>query len=111
MIVNLGCLSLELEMKWNIKPFWKRKAKVDDAVEDQEDKIYYYISYNNMTEEEFLGSSSGSEDLHYACSSPTSSCSHGDCEDNEGYEEIQQEARPRQSEFWTIPSELLLVEC
>ena len=134
MILNLGCLALELQMKWNIKPFWKRqtknRAKCSDVVGDNlSDGGYYYISYNNnITEQETLGDSSGPEDLHYACSSPSSSCNHGDNRDlslrsshsgsgsgsdlSYGYEEVQVEAEGRQREqYWTLQSELLLVEC
>ena len=121
MILNLGCLAVELHMKWNIKPFWARQAKdktkcpdvAGDKVEvEEDDGGYYYISYNNITEEETLGDYSGPEDLHYACSSPSSSCHHGDnrelsfntshshsnSESGSGYEEVQVEAEFRQRE-------------
>ena len=131
MILNLGCLALELQMKWNIKPFWKRQAKDKskcpaDVGDNSSDGGYYYISYNNITEQESLGDWSGPEDLHYACSSPSSSCNHGDNRDlslrsshsgsgsdlSYGYEEVQVGAEGRQREqYWTLQSELLLVEC
>ena len=133
MILNLGCLALELHMKWNIKPFWARQAKhktkspdvAGDKVEvKEEDGGYYYISYNNITEEETLGLGdySGPQDLHYACSSPSSSCHHGDNRElsfntshsgsGSGYEEVQVEAEGRQREqYWSLQGEVLLVEC
>ena len=127
MILNLGCLALELQMKWNIKPFWKRQAKDKskcpaDVGDNSSDGGYYYISYNNITEQESLGDWSGPEDLHYACSSPSSSCNHGDDRElsfhtfhsgsSSGYEEVQVEDERRQREqFWSLQSELLLVEC
>ena len=127
MILNLGCLALELQMKWNIKPFWKRQSKDKskcsaDVGDNSSDGGYYYISYNNITEQESLGDWSGPEDLHYACSSPSSSCNHGDDRElsfhtfhsgsSSGYEEVQVEDERRQREqFWSLQSELLLVEC
>ena len=136
MILNLGCLALELHMKWNIKPFWARQAKDKTKcpevagdkveVEDDDDGGYYYISYNNITEEETLGLGdySGPQDLHYACSSPSSSCHHGDNRElsfntshsgsgsGSGYEEVQVEAEGRQREqYWSLQGEVLLVEC
>ena len=130
MILNLGCLAVELHMKWNIKPFWARQAKDKTKCPDgagdkakveveEEDDSYYYISYNNITEEETL-------DLHYACSSPSSSCHHGDNRElsfntshshsdsgsGSGYEEVQVEAEFRQREqYWSLQGEVLLVEC
>ena len=128
MILNLGCLSLELNMKWNIKSLRSKKAKRaqegDPNVrikETEEAESYYYISYDSFREEEF-------RDLHYACSSPTSSCSHGNTsheysqdysqdynqEYNQEYSQEYQEIGPqdhRAGQYWSIQSELLLVEC
>ena len=126
MIFNLGCLALEFHLKWNIKPFWaKNKTKSSDLAGDNVvDDGYYYISYNDITEEESLGDYSGPPDLHYACSSPSSSCHHGDNKElsfdtsgsdsgsDSGYEEVQVEVEGRQKwQYWTVESELLLVEC
>ena len=128
MIFNLGCLALEFHLKWNIKPFWaKNKTKSSDLAGDNVvDDGYYYISYNDITEEESLGDYSGPQDLHYACSSPSSSCHHGDnkelsfdtsgsdsgSDSGSGYEEVQVEVEGRQKwQYWTVESELLLVEC
>lgn len=120
MLLNLGCLSVDLQMKWNIKPFWKKKVKAEvakDSDKTKERDNYYYISYDsydNLTAEEYKYT----EDLHYACSSPSSSCSHGASpteETSSGYEELQAVVRPVPKfvcdQYWNIGSELLLVEC
>ena len=120
MILNLGCLALELQMKWNIKPFWQRqsKAKCGAATGNNSGDVdagYYYISYNNITGEESLGDTTGPQDLHYACSSPSSSCNHGDNISDTSYEEVQVEYEVRKRkqlshQYWSLQSELLLVE-
>ena len=122
MILNLGCLALELQMKWNIKPFWARQSKdkakcpaLTGNISEAADAGYYYISYNNITEDETLGDSTGPQDLHYACSSPSSSCNHGDDVSDSGYEEVQVEEEDRKRQqlsnlYWSLQSELLLVE-
>ena len=107
-------------MKWNIKSLRSKKAKRaqegDPNVrikETEEAESYYYISYDSFREEEF-------RDLHYACSSPSSSCSHGDSRQeysqdyNQDSSQEYQEIGPqdhRAGQYWSIQSELLLVEC
>ena len=125
MILNLGCLALELQMKWSIKPFWPRQSKTkpkcgaatgNNSGDVDADAGYYYISYNNITGEESLGDTTGPQDLHYACSSPSSSCNHGDNISDTSYEEVQveyYEVRKRKQlsdQYWSLQSELLLVE-